>query len=60
MNVALSGGIPHGRILADYPQTGVIMLTMLEYDDSLFAAMCAGRGATFGSLGIQGVYNHDA
>ncbi|MBE2198727.1 MAG: response regulator transcription factor [Anaerolinea sp.] len=30
------------RILADYPQTGVIMLTMLEDDDSLFAAMSAG------------------
>ncbi len=30
------------RILADNPQTGIIMLTMLEDDDSLFAAMCAG------------------
>jgi DNA-binding NarL/FixJ family response regulator len=30
------------RILADHPQTGVIMLTMLEDDDSFFAAMCAG------------------
>lgn len=30
------------RILAAYPQTGVIMLTMLEDDDSLFAAMAAG------------------
>ncbi|MDX1415683.1 MAG: response regulator transcription factor [Candidatus Promineifilaceae bacterium] len=30
------------RILVDHPQTGVIMLTMLEDDDSLFAAMCAG------------------
>ncbi len=30
------------RILADHPQTGIIMLTMLEDDDSLFAAMCAG------------------
>jgi DNA-binding NarL/FixJ family response regulator len=30
------------RILADHPATGVIMLTMLEDDDSLFAAMCAG------------------
>ncbi len=30
------------RILADHPQIGVIMLTMLEDDDSLFAAMCAG------------------
>lgn len=30
------------RILADHPTIGVIMLTMLEDDDSLFAAMCAG------------------
>lgn len=30
------------RILADHPAIGVIMLTMLEDDDSLFAAMCAG------------------
>ena len=30
------------RILADHPQIGVIMLTMLEDDDSLFAAMRAG------------------
>lgn len=30
------------RILAERPDTGVIMLTMLEDDDSLFAAMCAG------------------
>lgn len=30
------------RIQADHPQTGVIMLTMLEDDDSLFAAMRAG------------------
>lgn len=30
------------RILADHPQVGVIMLTMLEDDDSLFAAMRAG------------------
>lgn len=30
------------RILADQPDIGVIMLTMLEDDDSLFAAMCAG------------------
>ncbi len=30
------------RILADHPNVGVIMLTMLEDDDSLFAAMCAG------------------
>ena len=30
------------RILAGQPQVGVIMLTMLEDDDSLFAAMCAG------------------
>jgi DNA-binding NarL/FixJ family response regulator len=30
------------RVLAARPQTGVIMLTMLEDDDSLFAAMRAG------------------
>jgi DNA-binding NarL/FixJ family response regulator len=30
------------RLLADHPDTGVIMLTMLEDDDSLFAAMRAG------------------
>ena len=30
------------RVLADQPNIGVIMLTMLEDDDSLFAAMCAG------------------
>jgi DNA-binding NarL/FixJ family response regulator len=30
------------RILADHPEVGVIMLTMLEDDDSLFAAMVAG------------------
>lgn len=30
------------RILSDQPNVGVIMLTMLEDDDSLFAAMCAG------------------
>jgi len=30
------------RILADLPDTGIIMLTMLEDDDSLFAAMRAG------------------
>lgn len=30
------------RILSDHPNTGIIMLTMLEDDDSLFAAMCAG------------------
>ncbi len=30
------------RILADLPEVGIIMLTMLEDDDSLFAAMCAG------------------
>ncbi len=29
-------------ILAEQPDVGVIMLTMLEDDDSLFAAMCAG------------------
>lgn len=30
------------RILRDHAGIHVIMLTMLEYDDSLFAAMCAG------------------
>lgn len=30
------------HILADHPEVGVIMLTMLEDDDSLFAAMVAG------------------
>jgi DNA-binding NarL/FixJ family response regulator len=30
------------RIRADHPETQVVMLTMLEDDDSLFAAMCAG------------------
>jgi DNA-binding NarL/FixJ family response regulator len=30
------------QVLALKPDTGIIMLTMLEDDDSLFAAMCAG------------------
>ncbi len=30
------------RVLAAKPDTGIIMLTMLEDNDSLFAAMCAG------------------
>ncbi len=30
------------RVLADHPDVHVVMLTMLEDDDSLFAAMCAG------------------
>jgi DNA-binding NarL/FixJ family response regulator len=30
------------QILEQQPDTGIIMLTMLEDDDSLFAAMCAG------------------
>ncbi|HSM45609.1 MAG TPA: response regulator transcription factor [Acidimicrobiia bacterium] len=30
------------RIRSEHPQTQVVMLTMLEDDDSLFAAMCAG------------------
>ncbi len=30
------------QVLAQEPSIGVIMLTMLEDDDSLFAAMCAG------------------
>ena len=38
----LNGIVATRRILAAHPQTGVIMLTMLEDDDSLFAAMCAG------------------
>jgi DNA-binding NarL/FixJ family response regulator len=30
------------QVLTDKPHTGIIMLTMLEDNDSLFAAMCAG------------------
>ncbi|GAB4481642.1 MAG: response regulator transcription factor [Anaerolineae bacterium] len=30
------------RILEAHPETGIVMLTMLEDNDSLFAAMCAG------------------
>ncbi len=30
------------RLLADHPDIQVVMLTMLEDDDSLFAALCAG------------------
>lgn len=30
------------QVLADHPDVHVVMLTMLEDDDSLFAAMCAG------------------
>jgi DNA-binding NarL/FixJ family response regulator len=30
------------QVLIHNPDTGIIMLTMLEDDDSLFAAMCAG------------------
>ena len=30
------------RLLSDHPDIEVVMLTMLEDDDSLFAAMCAG------------------
>ena len=30
------------RVRADHPEIEVVMLTMLEDDDSLFAAMCAG------------------
>jgi len=38
-----SSGIDATRaILADDPQVGVIMVTMLEDDASVFAAMCAG------------------
>jgi DNA-binding NarL/FixJ family response regulator len=38
----LSGIEATRLILADQPGVGVIVLTMLEDDDSLFAAMCAG------------------
>lgn len=30
------------KILADHPEVHIVMLTMLQDDDSLFAAMCAG------------------
>ncbi|MEZ4556078.1 MAG: response regulator transcription factor [Caldilineaceae bacterium] len=32
------------QLLAVKPETGIVMLTMLEDNDSLFAAMCAGAG----------------
>ena len=32
------------RILRNFPEIGIIMITMLEDDDSLFAAMRAGAG----------------
>jgi CheY-like chemotaxis protein len=35
------------RILTDQPNVGVIMLTMLEDDDSLLPPCAPGRGATF-------------
>lgn len=38
----LNGIVATERIVAALPGVGVIMLTMLEDDDSLFAAMCAG------------------
>jgi DNA-binding NarL/FixJ family response regulator len=38
----LNGIVATQRILARRPQIGIIVLTMLEDDDSLFAAMCAG------------------
>lgn len=45
MDIAIPGmsGIEATRRLhADHPTVNVVMLTMLEDDDSLFAAMCAG------------------
>jgi DNA-binding NarL/FixJ family response regulator len=43
INMPGSSGIQAtGRILAEYPQMGVIMLTMQEDDASVFAAMRAG------------------
>ncbi len=39
---AMNGIEATRRILADHPATRVVVLTMLEDDDSLFAAMCAG------------------
>jgi DNA-binding NarL/FixJ family response regulator len=38
----LNGVVATQRILSQNPAIGVIMLTMLEDDESLFAAMCAG------------------
>jgi DNA-binding NarL/FixJ family response regulator len=38
----LNGIAATERLVAEQPGIGVIMLTMLEDDDSLFAAMCAG------------------
>jgi DNA-binding NarL/FixJ family response regulator len=38
----LNGILATERLVAAQPGVGVIMLTMLEDDDSLFAAMCAG------------------
>ncbi|HMQ29213.1 MAG TPA: response regulator transcription factor [Chloroflexaceae bacterium] len=38
----LNGILATQRLVAAQPGVGVIMLTMLEDDDSLFAAMCAG------------------
>jgi DNA-binding NarL/FixJ family response regulator len=38
----LNGIAATERLVAEQPDVGVIMLTMLEDDDSLFAAMCAG------------------
>jgi len=45
MDIAMPGmsGIEATRLLRrDHPRVHVVMLTMLEDDDSLFAAMCAG------------------
>ena len=44
------------RVLGELPGTGIIMLTMLEDDDSLFAAMCAGaRGYILKGAGKEEV-----
>ena len=38
----LNGVLATKRILQHHPATGIIMLTMLEDDETVFAAMCAG------------------
>lgn len=38
----LNGVVATRRVLAQNPEIGVIMLTMLEDDETVFAAMCAG------------------
>jgi DNA-binding NarL/FixJ family response regulator len=46
------------KVLADHPQTGVIMLTMLEDDASVFAAMRAGaRGYLLKGASPQEMFN---